>query len=42
MHADDDPEHGIVGDSHVRRFKAMYLETPHIPVSLETATAKHP
>ena len=41
MHADD-PEHGIVGDSHVRRFKAMYLETPQIPERLATATAIHP
>ncbi len=41
MHADD-PEHGIVGDSHVRRFKAMYLETPHIPVTLAIAIATHP
>ncbi len=41
MHADD-PEHGIVGDSHVRRFKAMYQETPHIPASLATAIATHP
>ncbi len=41
MHADD-PAHGIVGDSHVRRFKAMYQETPHIPASLATATATHP
>ncbi|MGM0541710.1 MAG: Calx-beta domain-containing protein [Pseudomonadota bacterium] len=41
LHADD-PEHGIVGDSHVRRFKAMYQETPHIPARLATATATHP
>jgi hypothetical protein len=41
MHADD-PEHGIVGDSHVRRFKAMYQATPHIPASLATASKIHP
>ncbi|MEA3404160.1 MAG: Calx-beta domain-containing protein [Pseudomonadota bacterium] len=42
MHADD-PEHGIEGDSFVRRFKYMYEETPPIVESLAPqATATTP
>jgi len=40
MHADD-PEHGIEGDSFVRRFKYMYEETPPIIETLATQTSVH-
>jgi len=40
MHADD-PEHGIEGDSYVRRFKFMYEETPPVVETLATTSATH-
>jgi len=41
MHADD-PDHGIEGDSFVRRLKYMYTETPPIAETLTTATTTTP
>jgi len=40
LHADD-PEHGIEGDSYVRRFKFMYQETPPMVETLVTTSATH-
>ncbi|MDG6777198.1 Calx-beta domain-containing protein [Thiomicrorhabdus sp. zzn3] len=37
MHADD-PEHGIEGDSYVRRFKYMYENTPPIPEQIDAVS----
>ncbi|MEA1989714.1 MAG: Calx-beta domain-containing protein [Pseudomonadota bacterium] len=41
LHADD-PEHGIKGDSFVRRFKYMYSETPPIAEILTSASTTTP
>ncbi|MBF6059119.1 Calx-beta domain-containing protein [Thiomicrorhabdus heinhorstiae] len=38
MHADD-PEHGIEGESYVKRFKEMYEEHPPIPETIATVNA---